>query len=96
MSYQFTFHAIQRCKDRALAYDRARKLFESAKRVRLRNRDRRFYKLLKYGESELKTEYWYSKGYVFVCERKDRKFSMVLTLFKANKEDLIFYEKNKR
>jgi hypothetical protein len=93
MAYQFTFHAIQRCKDRGLTPREARDQFEKALRVKFKNASRKFYKLQKYGEEAFKTEYYYSNGYVFVCHRQNEKFSMILTIFKGSMSDLIpFYD----
>lgn len=92
MAYQFTHHSIQRVKDRGLKLDRAKDLFEKAKRCKLKSNRKRWRKFDKYGESQFETEYWYNQGFVFIAQRKKKDFLFILTVIQAKKKDLIIYE----
>lgn len=94
MAYQFTYHAIKRAEGRGLKLERAKDLFEKAKRCALKSTSKRFYKLIKYGESQYKTEYWYNQGFLFIVHRKKKDFSIIITVINCKLKDIILYGKS--
>lgn len=96
MAYEFTQHAQRRVLARGMTLEEARRLFESAIRVNLKSKNRRHYKMAKYGLEYIFTEYYYKNGIVFVCMRGNKGFSKILTVFSCKEEDLVFYKYGRR